>query len=195
MLSSAEKSLFFSNQFAISCGTVSIDVAREKVLLIRWRRTGEYLLPKGRKNVGESLEHTAARETFEETGIPVKLLPVNIETMATLPAPMRGEIDHKVVTEPIAVSQRMNKGILKIMFWYVASADSTVTPVEGTQDEDEDFDTIWAGFDEFEAVLSFEDDKSIVREAIAAARRAYCQMQALEEADGLTEENVTRRGE
>lgn len=168
MSSSLDRSLFFANQFAISCGTVALDVARSKVLLIRWRKTGEYLLPKGRKDIGESLEHAATRETFEETGIPVKLLPVHIKSMATLPASMRGTDGPRAVTEPFAVTQRMNNGILKIIFWYVASADSTVIPQQGTQDEDEDFDTVWVGFDDIESILSFEDDRRVTHEAIAA---------------------------
>lgn len=171
MVPSLEQSLFFANQFAISCGTVSVDVARAKVLLIRWRKTGEYLLPKGRKDLGEGLEDTATRETFEETGIPVQLLPVNIETMATLPSSMRAWGSPKAVTEPFAVTQRVNKGILKIIFWYVASADSTAIPEEGTQDEGEDFDTIWVGFNGIESVLSFDDDKGVAHEAIAVIRR------------------------
>ncbi|KAH8736157.1 hypothetical protein BGZ61DRAFT_441624 [Ilyonectria robusta] len=116
MVPSLEQSIFFANQFAISCGTVSVDVARAKVLLIRWRKTGEYLLPKGRKDLSEGLEDTATRETFEETGIPVQLLPVNIKTMATLPSSMRAEGSPTAVTKPFAVTQQVNKGILKIMF-------------------------------------------------------------------------------
>ena len=65
---------------------MSIDVKRLKVLLIRWRKTGEYMLPKGRKDLGETLEQTAERKTFEETGIPVELLPVDIGTLATTPS-------------------------------------------------------------------------------------------------------------
>lgn len=53
---------------------MSIDVERGKVLLIRSRKTGEYLLPKGRKDLGEPLEQPALRETFEETGVRVALL-------------------------------------------------------------------------------------------------------------------------
>jgi 8-oxo-dGTP pyrophosphatase MutT (NUDIX family) len=45
----------------------------------------EYLLPKGRKDRGESLEQTALRETFEETGYPCKLLPVDMVTRAPEP--------------------------------------------------------------------------------------------------------------
>ncbi|KAM0596712.1 hypothetical protein ACHAPN_004196 [Verticillium nonalfalfae] len=116
MVAGLSRALCFANEFAISCGTVSVDVARAKVLLIRWRKTGEYFLPKGRKDQGETLEKTATRETYEETGIPVQLLPVEIETMATLPSSMGSDNNSRAVTEPIAVTQRVNEGILKIIF-------------------------------------------------------------------------------
>ncbi|KAK7398605.1 hypothetical protein QQX98_012014 [Neonectria punicea] len=171
MATSTARSLFFANQFAISCGTVTVDVSRAKVLLIRCRRTGEYMLPKGRKDIGEGLEHTATRETFEETGIPAQLLPVDIETMATMPSSIMGKGSPKVVTEPLAVTQRVNKGVLKIIFWYVGSADSAVAREEGTQNEDEGYDTIWVGFNEVESTLRFDDDKGVAREAIGAVSR------------------------
>ncbi|RSM04248.1 hypothetical protein CDV31_010107 [Fusarium ambrosium] len=168
-MASTGRSLHFSNQFVISCGTVSLDVKRSKVLLIRWRRTGEYVLPKGRKDIGEPLEQTALRETFEETGIQVQLLPVAIDTLATLPSSMDLP---KAVTEPIAVTQRTTqKGILKIIFWYVAVADSTAIPEEGTQKEDEDFENVWVDFDNAAPTLSFDDDQKIVKAAIVAVCR------------------------
>ena len=169
-MASGDKILYFSDQFAISCGTVSLDVDRSKVLLVRWRKTGEYFLPKGRKDVDEPLLQTARRETFEETGIRVQLLPVAIDTLATFPSSLAQVDRPKLVTEPIAVSQRIVNGTLKIIFWYVAAADSTTAPEEGTQQEDEDFDTIWADFDNVLRTLSFDDDQRIAQAAIAAVR-------------------------
>ncbi|SPN97579.1 uncharacterized protein DNG_01091 [Cephalotrichum gorgonifer] len=170
-MASGDRSLHFSDQFAISCGTVSLDVERSKVLLVRSRKTGEYLLPKGRKDVGEPLDQAARRETFEETGIRAQLLPVAIDTLATFPSSL-AQIDRpRLVTEPIAVSQRVANGILKIIFWYVAAADSATVPEEGTQQEGEDFDTFWAEFDDVLSTLSFDDDQRIAQAAIAAVRR------------------------
>lgn len=165
----AGKSLHLSNQFVISCGTVSLDLERSKVLLIRWRRTGEHLLPKGRKDLGEPLEQTALRETYEETGTRVRLLPVSMDTLAT--SPSSGDRPG-AVAEPIAVSQRTTReGILKIIFWYVAAGDSAAAREEGTQQENEDFDTVWADFDSVASTLSFDEDRRTVEAAIAAVRR------------------------
>ncbi|KAJ4141593.1 hypothetical protein NW768_000808 [Fusarium equiseti] len=167
-MASMERSLFFSDQFAISCGTVTIDVQKLKVLLIRMRENGEYMLPKGRKDVGEGLEETALRETYEETGMKAQLLPVAIDSQATSP---QGQDRPKAITEPIAVSQRMTKGGLKIIFWYIGIADSTVPPVEGTQQQDESFSTVWVRFDEVESVVSWEDDRRIAMKAIVAVMK------------------------
>ncbi|RSL53797.1 hypothetical protein CEP54_010211 [Fusarium duplospermum] len=137
---------------------------------------GEYLLPKGRKDLDEPLEQTAQRETFEETGIRVRLLPVNIDTLATLPSSIKAKDRPTGVTEPIAVTQRFNtKNILKIIFWYVAAGDSTTAREEGTQQENEEFDTVWVGFDNVNSTLSFEDDRGIVEAAIAAVCRGVPQ--------------------
>ena len=171
-MASAARSLYFANQFVISCGTVSVDLAAAKVLLIRCQRTGEDPLPEGRKDIGERLEHTATRETFEEAGVSTQLLPLSIETMAILPSVMKEEDRPKTVTEPIAVTQRFNKGILEIIFWYVAGASSTADRVEGTQDEDEGFKAAWVGFEEVESMLSFDDDRSVAREAINAVNQS-----------------------
>ncbi|KAI1171536.1 NUDIX hydrolase domain-like protein [Nemania sp. FL0916] len=171
-MDASNKSLHYSDSFAISCGTVSIDREASMVLLIRWRKTGEVFLPKGRKNVGETLEETAIRETFEETGLPVQLLPVQIKTLATSPSSKAATTTEEptATTEPIAVTQRVANGVLKIIFWYVASGDSTAVPQEGTQQENEDFDTLWVHFHDLDATLTFEDDRGVARAAITAVR-------------------------
>lgn len=101
----------------------------------------------------------------------VQLLPMDIDTLATLPSSVKAKDRPKAVTEPIAVSQRVTKDILKIIFWYVAVADSTSARGEGTQQENEEFDTVWANFDNVSSTLSFDDDRRIALAAIAAVRR------------------------
>jgi 8-oxo-dGTP pyrophosphatase MutT (NUDIX family) len=173
-MASDERRLVFSDQFVISCGTVSVDISKRKVLLIRWRSTGEHMLPKGRKDLGESLEETAVRETFEETGFRVKLRPVAIPTLATLPSSVLETAEAGLgppgtVTEPIAMTQRTTtNGALKVIFWFVGEADSTSIREEGTQEADEDFNTVWADFDQLESVISFEDDRRVTQAAINA---------------------------
>ncbi|OAA49133.1 AvaB protein [Beauveria brongniartii RCEF 3172] len=168
---SACRSLHFSDGFVISCGTVTVDIAESRVLLIRSRGTGEYYLPKGRKDVHESLEDAALRETWEETGVRAQLLPVCITTRATpsAAAGAAGADPASCVTEPMAVAQRVTDGVLKIIFWFVAAADSAAAPEEGMQQEGEDFEALWVGWDKVRSTLTFEDDWRIAEAGITAA--------------------------
>ncbi len=170
---SSNKSLHFSSAFAISCGTVSVDIKKSLVLLILYRKTGEYLLPKGRKDINEDLKQTATRETFEETGFPVEVLPLAIPTLATTPTQV-GTIEasssagRALVTEPIAVTQRVTNGNLKIIFWYAAQVDSTLQQKKGTQQEGEGFDTVWIPTERVMETLSFDDDRQIAAMVVSA---------------------------
>ncbi|KAM3501252.1 hypothetical protein MY10362_005711 [Beauveria mimosiformis] len=154
-------------------------MAESRVLLIRSRETGEYYLPKGRKDIHESLEDAALRETWEETGVIAQLLPVGITTRATPSAAggaggaggaagAAGADPASCVTEPLAVAQRVTDGVLKIIFWFVAAADSFVSPEEGMQQEGEDFEALWVGWDKVRSTLTFEDDWRIAEAGITA---------------------------
>lgn len=172
----SNRSLHFSDSFVISCGTVTLDLNCPKVLLIYWRKTGEYFLPKGRKDVSEGLEQTALRETFEETGYRVKLLPLSMETLATAPshdpALKKDEAGRSLITEPFAVTQRTtNDGVLKIIFWYVASANCTEEQCNGTRQEgEEDFESVWLPPEEAVKTLSFSEDRQITEKALQCAK-------------------------
>jgi len=169
--------LCFSDEFVISCGTVTVDLKLRKVLLIRWNKTGEFLLPKGRKNTGETLYDAALRETFEETGYEPTLLPLPIPTLSTSATDDTTKADGVIplVTEPIAVNQRLSgpSNQLKIIFWFAAQADSTLPKRTGTQQPDEDFDTLWIPMDEVERTLTFDLDRQIARKVIDASRHLH----------------------
>lgn len=171
-MDTTQRSLHFSHEFAISCGTVTLDPARSKLLLIRHRATGEHYLPKGRKNIAESLEETALRETREETGVQAQLLPVPIETRSTWDGPLAAVARPREVTEPLAVTQRVANGVLKIIFWFVAVADSTVAVAERPQEDHEQFETVWADYDSIDGRLTFDDDRRVAQTAMRAAARS-----------------------
>ncbi|PGH07890.1 hypothetical protein GX51_01600 [Blastomyces parvus] len=156
-------SLHFSEGFVIGCGTVSIDLAKDLVLLLYCRKRRQYHLPKGRKNVGESLEGAAVRETFEESGHKCRILPHNL---VTLQPEYHVSHAHK---EPLAVQQRRSSGgPHRMIFWYLAEANSTEPPVVGTQEEWEDFEPHWLSLDEAAAKLWRQDDQQVVARAVQA---------------------------
>ncbi|MCJ1351989.1 MAG: hypothetical protein MMC33_001973 [Icmadophila ericetorum] len=180
-LPSTHSSLHLSNEFTISCGTVTIDLKTSKVLLILYRKTGEFLLPKGRKNFGEKLEETAIRETYEETGYKVELLPLPIVTLATGRELARLDtFPSNFNIEPIAVQQRISNGKLKIIFWFAAKGDSASVPKNGTQQEGEDFDARWVPKDEGLKILTFNSDCQIFAKVLDAVQEGQKMWKELE---------------
>ncbi|KAI9724653.1 MAG: hypothetical protein M1828_003522 [Chrysothrix sp. TS-e1954] len=165
-------SLDFSSDFVISSGTVSVDLSRGSVLALYHRHLREFLLPKGRKNIGETLEAAALRETMEESGYRPQLLEHDLPNLATSldsrPSPW--------TTEPIAVQQRMNRGVRKIMFWYLAGVDSSSrSRSANAQEEGEEFDVHWVPINVAAAKMTHEQDREIVDGALTAvARRDLC---------------------
>lgn len=76
------------------------------------------------------------------------LLPSQFETRATMPS-TSSAVHAELITEPFAIVTRpgsTNLAFLRIIFWYIATGDSTVVPQEGTQHEGEDFETAWVDF-------------------------------------------------
>lgn len=153
--------LEFSEDFVISAGTVPVDIPERVILLIYHRSKHEYMLPKGRKHVGDILEATATRETYEETGYGCRLLKHKLPTRAT-------RLETEEHAESFAVQQRMSGGVRKIIFWYLAKVDSTSEQKLGTQEEGEDFEVYWASFEDASAKMTFKDDSKIVEKALEA---------------------------
>ena len=160
-----DRQLDFSETFVLSAGTVPIDFSKGLVLLLYYRPRGEYMLPKGRKNVGETLGAAAVRETLEESGFKCCLFEHRLHTNAQ-------ELGGSSHTEPIAVQQRMNQGVRKIIFWYIAEVDSCSQRMSDTQEEGEDFDVEWVCIENAASKCSFDDDRKILAKALETVRHA-----------------------
>ncbi|PGH22966.1 hypothetical protein AJ80_03015 [Polytolypa hystricis UAMH7299] len=161
------RSLHFSDTFVISCGTVTIDLFTNQVLLIYSASLSMHLLPKGRKDINESLPSAALRETLEESGYAVQLLPNPLKTCA--PDYVSGSRH----TEPFAVQQRWDEkhGMHKVIFWFLATADSKgERKMDGGREEWEDFEARWVGLEDAEGVVAHKDDWVLVRRAVEAVR-------------------------
>ena len=156
--------LDLGDSFVLSAGTVTLDPIRGKILLLFYRPKSEYLLPKGRKDKGESLADAAVRETFEESGYQCELVAHSLPTRA-IGSGTDGLVEHM---EPISCQQRMNRGARKIIFWFVAKGDSTAVKMEGTQDEGEDFESKWVDIEHGLEMLSYEDDMRTAEMAVKA---------------------------
>ena len=71
------------------------------------------------------------------------------------------------------MTQRVTNETLKIIFWFAATGDSAIAREEGTQPEDEEFDTIWTPFEQAMSTLSFDDDRKITAKVLTAAQILY----------------------
>lgn len=154
--------LNLSDTFFLSSGTIPIDPLKSLVLLLLYRPKGAFLLPHGRKPMDEALETTAMRETMEKTGYECQLLQHKHVNRAATPEPSLQQI------EPIAIQQKLRKGIRKIIFWYVAQVDSSNACISGTQEGGEDFTVCWVGMSLASAMMAFAEEKEIVARAVDA---------------------------
>ncbi|MFN3742241.1 MAG: NUDIX domain-containing protein [Anaerolineales bacterium] len=59
-------------QLRIGCSAILFDVDRQRVLLTRRADNGEWCLPGGALEAGESVEEACIREFYEETGLEVR---------------------------------------------------------------------------------------------------------------------------
>ncbi|KAB5528912.1 hypothetical protein GE09DRAFT_1148868 [Coniochaeta sp. 2T2.1] len=239
-LEEIDRSMSFhpSEATTISCGTVTIDPATQKMLLIWNKKLEIYQLPKGRKNIGEDMLSAAMRETYEETGVKATPLRLKIATRATPPSDHHHHLcssaddtttsttstkpkealpeSHKAGSKATTTTTNGNNGCtsatsssssstpspspceitegrlsteflgccrypdpqsstpatMKVVFYFVATADSTSRQGEGAQEEHEKLDTVWVASSEAAAMLRFRAEAEIVRKALEDARRS-----------------------
>ena len=181
-----DRLLDFSTNFVISYGSVPIDVSRGLVLLLYYPPKGEYMLPKGRKNVGESLEAAAMRETKEESGFECHLFKHQLHTNAQ-------ELNDAYHTEAIAVQQRITAGVRKLIFWFISEVDSRSEQMPDTQEEGEAFDVEWVRMEEAPSKCSFLDDRRIVEKALEAVPRPSSPMPVDQLREAYIDSSVDRQ--
>jgi ADP-ribose pyrophosphatase YjhB (NUDIX family) len=61
-------------EIRVGCAAVIFDETRKKILLTRRADTGQWCLPSGGMEPGESVTETCIREVFEETGLEVRVI-------------------------------------------------------------------------------------------------------------------------
>ncbi|KAJ6513365.1 NUDIX hydrolase domain-like protein [Mycena sanguinolenta] len=171
--------LYFSEDFVVSAGCVLFRKNTGLEICLLHDLTKEaWVLPKGRKDCGESIAAAAVRETFEEIGYPCALLPLRMPTRAPVPGVNGADASTVVedISEPIAVvvEDRGSGGEgLKLVWWYVARC--TGERVSGTQAVyEQGLQAVWVRMDDHEAVggLTFESHREVIRRAVELVGRA-----------------------
>lgn len=164
---------YASEQFVESCGAVlfiSPKPANAKVCLVNLLSTNEWMLPKGRRNIGESRKEAAMREVAEETGLKCRLLPVTMSTRACaasdppdVPDEARTQID---ITEPFMCTvKELPKGNgAKLIWWYIAVLEYDAYSRRGPGEAQ--FQPEFFTADEAVQMLHFESDREVLRKAV-----------------------------
>ncbi|KAJ3758771.1 NUDIX hydrolase domain-like protein [Lentinula raphanica] len=168
---------YLPGQFVVSAGSILFRRGPEsrklQICVLYHTIKDEWLLPKGRKDCGESIETTAIRETYEETGYKCKLLPCNMPTRAPAHGVHTKDMVREAnqITEPIAIAVR-DQGLdgVKIISWYISEVDGDGLKVEGTQMDTENFESRFLDAEEAVRTLTFKGDQDIARKALEIVR-------------------------
>ncbi|KAG8986144.1 hypothetical protein FRB94_003701 [Tulasnella sp. JGI-2019a] len=171
-MATSKQDTFLAEEYHSCAGCILFRFTPDpQICLLRSRRSSEVVLPKGHKDLGESLEEAALRETYEETGWRCEFLPVNLLTRVPPPGHASGDAPRMasaVKGEAIAVTLRhMDKSgrNVKFVWWFVAQVTGS-TRDEGTQMANENFDVEWVAADDAVKVLSRPGDKDAAAQAV-----------------------------
>ncbi|KAK8244862.1 NUDIX hydrolase domain-like protein [Phyllosticta capitalensis] len=127
-----------SEEFVESAGVILFDKSLDRVCILHHLDGDVWVLPKGRRNCGETRQVAALREAKEETGYSCRLLPVRMSTRA----PPANEDDTSTpdearllndLTEPFSLTLRElgGGGGLKLVWWFIAVVDEAEAPAAG----------------------------------------------------------------
>jgi 8-oxo-dGTP pyrophosphatase MutT (NUDIX family) len=132
----------------LGAGMVIIQPSTHKIVVIYETEKQYWFLPRGRKDVGESLEQAALREAYEESGYRAEFLPLLNPTHQPVPPGNRANSDW-LNTEPIYMTltswqpRKRRNGTIGayggeyVTMWYVGQIPEDMTPDEGTGMADE----------------------------------------------------------
>ena len=193
---------FLSPNFLICSGTILFASTRAplQVCLLRHTERNEWLLPKGRKDRGEGVPETAIRETFEETGYPCRLLPLDMITRAPAATAQTKDAPEIVnaCEEPFMLTLRRTTGLRAVngkrsnangsgtgsseedagnggvkFIWWFASVRTGADKVDATQTAVESFESAFFDVDEAMRRATFQTDRDVIARAVELVRATY----------------------
>jgi 8-oxo-dGTP pyrophosphatase MutT (NUDIX family) len=169
--------VLFSDEFVESAGVVLFDLTTHRICLLEVKGSREYVLPKGRRNIGESRREAALREVLEETGYNCRILSVNMTTRtppkdeSTVYSDEARRFEN--IEEPFALTQRqLGERNLKLIWWFIATIDK---PDESktTYSSELKFQVTFLPYEAAVTALTYEVDRMTVRKAIELVQGTY----------------------
>ncbi|KAK2464655.1 hypothetical protein APHAL10511_003348 [Amanita phalloides] len=139
---SVPNSTWAAGDFLLGAGMIIIQPSMGKIVIISDPPSNAYFLPRGRKLLGESLEQTALREAYEDSGYRTEFLPLYIPTNA--PSPLQDwQAYPRLSSEPIYITvtsyptsvrqqQVVRPAGKYIVFWYVGHIPENTVHELGT---------------------------------------------------------------
>ena len=167
-----------SEQLVESAGAILFRLSTQEVCVLHLLPRDEYILAKGRRNVGESRREAALREVREETGYSCRLLPVTMASRAppAVETEPYGDVlrTHPYVTEPLSLQIRHLDpgGDVKLIWWFIAAVDEDTVPNEDRPGE-EKFNVEFYSYEEVVKKLTFKMDRDMVQRAIDTVKATY----------------------
>ncbi|KAM5532516.1 hypothetical protein V8D89_013803 [Ganoderma adspersum] len=153
---------------------IIIQPSTGKVVVLSERREHEdgqalrsWFLPRGRKDVGESLEQAALREAYEESGLHTSFLPIILQHSAPGTPGTLADLDHARLvpcTEPIYTCMQVYDKIGHakgngeyLTFWYIGQVPENAVVESGTRMADEaNYETHFLSIEDALSVLCGE---------------------------------------
>lgn len=139
-----------------SIGVIPVFKEDEKnplFLLIRHNDGGHWAFPKGHQHEGESVEQTAKRELYEETGIKEVIL----------------DLEKKFIQK--YEYERSGNHFIKTVIYYLGFVYNIETEIP-QEFRDEVIEMRWLPYEEALTLLTHDNSKNILREVVAYIKNA-----------------------
>ncbi|KAI0297855.1 hypothetical protein B0F90DRAFT_1608898, partial [Multifurca ochricompacta] len=141
-------SYFWAHDFMLGASMVIVQPSSGKVVVVNDTARNSWFLPRGRKDIGESLEQCALREAYEESGYRVEFLPLHLPARAPAPPDRPDARRELMVSEPIFIATQgfgpyyrgtdvVDRGGQYITFCYVGQIPEDAVREESTGMSDE----------------------------------------------------------
>lgn len=121
--------VFSAPNFVTSAGTIILQREERRVVVLSDQKASRFFFPKGRMESGESLEATALREAFEETGYRASLIPIR-PRHETHPRPL---LMHVRSLQPGHPQRPLGQGPTEKVIYYFVGLWDGADRVLGTQ--------------------------------------------------------------